>query len=179
MTLRQLGMLVDRMIAFLSMTGAVAAAAALAIIAVSVMIEVIARSVFNSPTLWAVEISTYAIIAAGFLGSAFVLRRGRHLEINLLTSRLPHSMQTWMGVITDACGAAFCFVVCLSGMRFVELSQIMGAVSVSELRVPLWIPQLTIPIGFALLGLEFLSRIMVRLGVVARRDLADVASSHA
>jgi C4-dicarboxylate transporter, DctQ subunit len=179
MALRQLGTLADRMIAFLSMLGAVAAAAALATIAVSVIIEVIARSVFNSPTLWAVEISTYSIIAAGFLGSAFVLRRGRHLEINLLTSRLSQSTQKWLGVVTDACAAAFCFIVCVSGMRFVELSQIMGAVSVSELRIPLWIPQLTIPIGFSLLGLEFLSRILVRLGLVARRELADAAGSHA
>jgi TRAP-type mannitol/chloroaromatic compound transport system permease small subunit len=55
----------------------------------------------------------------------------------------------------------------------------MGAVSVSELRVPLWIPQLTIPIGFSLLGLEFLSRILVRLDLVARRELADDTGSHA
>lgn len=179
MALRQFAKVADRIIAFLSLLGAAAAAAALATIAVSVIVEVIARSVFSAPTLWAVEISTYAIIATGFLGSAFVLRRGRHLEINLLTSRLPLPAQKWVGVLTDACGAAFCLLVCLGGMRFVELSHIMGAVSVSELRVPLWIPQLTIPIGFALLGLEFLSRIMVRLDLVTRREVADAAGSHA
>jgi TRAP-type C4-dicarboxylate transport system permease small subunit len=109
MALKQIGTLADGAIAFLSMIGAVAAAAALATIAVSVIIEVIARSVFNSPTLWAVEISTYAIIAAGFLGSAFVLRRGRHLEINLVTSRLSQATQKWLGLVTDGCAAAFCF----------------------------------------------------------------------
>lgn len=175
---RKLSVMLDGGIALLSFVGAVIAAAALATIAVSVIIEVVARSVFNAPTLWAVEVSTYAIITTGFLGSALVLRRGRHLEINLLTTRLSPTVQKWTGIVTDACGAAFCFLVCFSGIRFVELSQIMGAVSVSELRVPLWIPQLSIPIGFALLGLEFLSRIMVRLGLVTRRELADATNSH-
>jgi TRAP-type C4-dicarboxylate transport system permease small subunit len=178
MVIRKLSRLLDRGISFLSFLGGVVAAAALATIAVSVIIEVIARSVFNAPTIWAVEVSTYAIITTGFLGSALVLRRGRHLEINLLTTRLSPTAQKWTGVVTDVFGAAFCFVVCFSGIRFVELSQMMGAVSVSELRVPLWIPQLTIPIGFALLGLEFLSRIMVRLGLVARLNLTEPANSH-
>lgn len=175
---RKISAVLDRGIAFLSFVGSVVAAVALATIAVSVIIEVVARSIFNAPTLWAVEISTYAIITAGFLGSALVLRRGRHLEINLFTSRLSLTSQKWMGVITDVCGAGFCFLVCLSGVRFVELSQVMGAVSVSELRIPLWIPQLTIPVGFGLLGLEFLSRIMVRLGLVTRDELTDASSSH-
>lgn len=175
---RKICAMLDGGIAFLSFLGSVVAAVALATIAVSVIIEVIARSVFNAPTLWAVEISTYAIIVAGFFGSAFVLRRGRHLEINLFTARLSLTSQKWTGVITDVCGAAFCFLVCFTGVRFVELTQIMGAVSVSELRVPLWIPQLTIPVGFGLLALEFLSRIMVRLGLVARDGIADVSSPH-
>lgn len=178
MDVKKISAMLDGGIAFLSFLGMIVAAAALATIAVSIIIEVIARSIFNSPTLWAVEVSTYAIIATGFLGSALVLRRGRHLEINLLTARLSMTTQKWAGVITDLCGAVFCFLVCFSGIRFVELSQIMGAVSVSELRVPLWIPQLTIPIGFALLGLEFLSRIMVRLGLVTHRELADASNSH-
>lgn len=178
MGVRKIGDMVDKGIAFLSLVGGVVAAAALTTITVSVIIEVVARFILNAPTIWAVEVSTYAIITTGFLGSALVLRRGRHLEINLLTARLSASSQKWTGIVTDACGAAFCFLVCFSGIRFVELSQMMGAVSVSELRVPLWIPQLTIPVGFALLGLEFLSRIMVRLDWVTRRGLADTTGSH-
>jgi TRAP-type mannitol/chloroaromatic compound transport system permease small subunit len=55
----------------------------------------------------------------------------------------------------------------------VDVSYIIGSVSVSELRVPQWIPQLTLPIGFALLGLEFIARILVRIGLV-RRGIAAV-----
>lgn len=168
----------DRAIGALSLCGAFLAACALGLIAVSVIIEVVARSVFHRPTIWAVEISTYAIIAAGFLGAAFVLRRGRHLEIHLLTSRLPDPARRALGVVTDLAGAVFCVLVVVYGARFVNLTYIMGAVSVSELRVPLWIPQIVLPVGFGLLGLEFVGRVMARLGLVDRPADADPTLAH-
>ena len=38
--------------------------------AFSVVYEVIMRGMFNSPTEWVVEISTYCVTIAGFLGMA-------------------------------------------------------------------------------------------------------------
>jgi hypothetical protein len=38
----------------------------------------------------------------------------------------------------------------------VQISFILGVVSVSELRIPLWIPKLVIPLSFLFLSLEFL-----------------------
>lgn len=168
----------DRAIGLLSLLGAVVAALALATIAVSVIWEVIARSVLRAPTIWAVEVSTYAIITAGFLGAAYVLRQGRHLEINLVTSRLSEKVQNRLGIVTDLVSAGFCILVVVYGAAFVELSQIIGSVSVSELRVPLWIPQMTIPIGFSLLTLEFLARVLVRLKLV-HRQVSDPEAQHA
>jgi C4-dicarboxylate transporter, DctQ subunit len=168
----------DQLVGLLSASGAVVAAAALAVIAGSVIFEVIARSVFQSPTIWAIEISTYSITVAGFMAAAFVLRGNGHLEISLLTGRLSKEASRRLGILTDLFALSFCVLVVIYGKRLVELSHLIGAVSVSELRVEQWIPQLAIPIGFALLALEFLCRILVRLNLVSRVISQDPAAVH-
>lgn len=158
---------IDACVGFLSLIGASIAALALAIIVGSVAVEVVSRSLLKSPTIWAVEVATYSLIISGFLGSAYVLRQGRHLEVSLFIDRLTPKVKSYIGVLTDIAAVIFCVIVVLYAIRFVGLSRMIGAVSVSELRVPLWLPQMAVPAGFALLALEFFSRILVRLGLVS------------
>ena len=126
----------------------------------SVIYEVIARSVFNKPTIWSLEIVTYMISCVAFFGSAYVLRINKHLEINLLTQLFSNKYRRLMKIFSDTVGLLFCLIVFFYGCKLIELSYILGVVSVSELRIPLWIPQLTIPFGFFALSLEFFLRIV-------------------
>ena len=130
------------------------------ILTTSVIYEVIARSVFNKPTIWSLEIVTYMISCVAFFGSAYVLRINKHLEINLLTQLFSNKYRRLMKIFSDTVGLLFCLIVSFYGCKLIELSYILGVVSVSELRVPLWIPQLTIPFGFFALSLEFFLRIL-------------------
>jgi C4-dicarboxylate transporter, DctQ subunit len=130
------------------------------ILTTSVIYEVIARSVFNKPTIWSLEIVTYMISCIAFFGSAYVLRINKHLEINILTQLFSNKYRRLMKIFSDTIGLLFCLIVFFYGCKLIELSYILGVVSVSELRVPLWIPQLTIPFGFFALSLEFFLRIL-------------------
>ncbi len=168
----------DRLVGVLSSIGAITAACALLLIATAVIWEVIARSIFERPTIWAIEVSTYAITAAGFLAAGYVLRGNGHLEITLITTRFSERTTRRLGVLTDGLGFLFCLVVTLYGYEFVTLSYLIGSTSVSELRVDLWIPQLSVPIGFGLMMLEFLCRIFVRLDWVSRVPSSDELALH-
>jgi len=130
------------------------------ILTTSVIYEVIARSVFNKPTIWSLEIVTYMISCIAFFGSAYVLRINKHLEINILTQLFSNKYRRLMKIFSDTVGLLFCLIVFFYGCKLIELSYILGVVSVSELRVPLWIPQLTIPFGFFALSLEFFLKIL-------------------
>lgn len=169
---------IDKFIGKLSLLGVAIAAVALAVIATSVIWEVFARSVLHSPTIWAIEISTYSITIAGFLSAAYVLRKNGHLEITLFTQLMSKNTVNLLGIFTDFLAILFCLIVVIYGTELVELSYLIGAVSVSELRVDLWIPQLAVPIGFGLLGLEFLCRIFVRLGLVDRANQDNSTLLH-
>lgn len=130
------------------------------ILTFSVIYEVIARSILNKPTIWSLEIVTYMISCVAFFGSAYVLRINKHLEINLFTKILPITVRLIFNLIANIIAFIFCFIAFYYGCKLINLSYILGVVSVSELRVPLWIPQMTVPIGFFALSLEFLVRIL-------------------
>tara|TARA_B100000123_G_scaffold240168_1_gene193205 strand:- start:213 stop:698 length:486 start_codon:yes stop_codon:yes gene_type:complete len=130
------------------------------ILTFSVIYEVVARSILNKPTIWSLEIVTYMISCVAFFGSAYVLRINKHLEINLFTKILPIKVRLIFNLIANIIAFIFCFIAFYYGCKLINLSYILGVVSVSELRVPLWIPQMTVPIGFFALSLEFLVRIL-------------------
>lgn len=150
----------DRQVSLLSNFLQNLALVAFIILTFSVIYEVIARSIFNKPTIWSLEIVTYMISCVAFFGSAYVLRINKHLEINLFTKILPIKIRLFFNLIANIIAFIFCFIAFYYGCKLINLSYILGVVSVSELRVPLWIPQMTVPIGFFALSLEFLMRIL-------------------
>jgi TRAP-type mannitol/chloroaromatic compound transport system permease small subunit len=55
--------------------------------------EVVARRVFNSPTIWSVDI-VYMVNGSLFLmGAGYTLMRERHVRIDFLSSRMPARLQ--------------------------------------------------------------------------------------
>ena len=122
----------------------------------SVLYEVIARTIFNQPTIWANELVGYFLVSASFIGSSYVLRHNKNLVIDLLISKLNKKLKIIFELIANLISFFFCFFVFIYGLKLVQISFILGVVSVSELRIPLWIPKLVIPLSFLFLSLEFL-----------------------
>ena len=72
----------------LSAAGGIAAAAILGAMTVAVLYDVAMRDLFNAPTLWTVEYTSYGMAWLGLLGASDVLRREEHVGIRVLTDRL-------------------------------------------------------------------------------------------
>lgn len=167
----------DRLVLAISATAAAAACALLAFMFVTVQYEVVMRFVFHRPTHWTHEVSTFGISWVGLLSAAYVLRLSRHLEVDIVTTRIGERARAVIGTGTDLLGTAFCSIAAVLGAEFVEIAMMMGATSASELDTPLWIPYMIIPLGFGLLGLEFLARMLARLGLVSGRRV-ETATAH-
>ena len=150
--------------------GAALGAVLIAAITVVVFYEVVARYVFAAPTEWSMELTSYALVWCGFFGAAYTLRRGRHVRVDLLLERLPVSAQRTLELFVDLVGLGFSVLVTYQGARFVYQSYITESTSVSPLRVPLFIPELAVPVGAALLALQFLARLLVRAGLAPAED---------
>lgn len=150
---------------YLNFGAAVLSAGLLALIALVVFLEVIARAM-QSPTEWSLELTTYALVWCGFAGAAYTLKRGRHVRVDVLLTRLPPRALWWVELFCDAASLTFCVIVAVYGAVFVHVSYVTDAVSVSPIRVPMYLPQLAVPVGAGLLGLQYVVRILERLELV-------------
>lgn len=117
--------------------------------------EVLMRGMFNSPTEWSIEVSVYLVLISGFLGMAAALADDKHIKVDLLISRLPARVNLILGVVVSLAGLFFCFVLFYEGWEMVMSSFRLGRTSTSTLRVPMYIPQLAVPLGALLITLQF------------------------
>ncbi len=129
----------------------------------SLFYEVICRYVLRSPSLWthetAVYLYTWAMLAAG----AYTLQAEKHVRIELFVDCLSPKVQALVRVITSVGGALFCLLVTVQAFDMIKLSIRYSKVSPTLLKVPLWIPQGALLVGFLLLTLQFLLIAMMQL----------------
>ena len=124
--------------------------------AFSIVYEVIMRGLFNSPTEWVVEISTYCVTIAGFLGMSVTFVANKHIRVDILLSHLSERTNEILKVITSFIGMIFCGVVTIYAIDMVAMTFELGMIAPTTLRTPLWIPQTSLPVGFGLMFLHFI-----------------------
>ena len=117
--------------------------------------EVICRYFFKSPTIWAQETSIYLFIWTMLAGSAYTLQKGKHVKIDLLIEHLSLRTQHILEMITSFVGMVFCAIVSWQAYEMIAASVGYNKVSATLLRVPMWIPQMALLLGFVLLTFQF------------------------
>lgn len=139
--------------------GAVASLLILAMTAV-VGYGVAARYLFNRPQVWTDELVSYLVVLLVMTAAAEVLRRGEHISIDLLVERLGPRAAYWVEVAGMLAVLAVSAVLIVSGLEMIAFSRDMGIRSVGYLSVLIWIPQSALPLGFALVALAALNRLL-------------------
>ncbi|MEZ5843878.1 MAG: TRAP transporter small permease [Hyphomicrobiaceae bacterium] len=130
----------------------------MALLCLPISYEAIARA-FNAPTIWVFETTLYAFIFLGFLGNALAVRTGAHFRVTVLCELFP--AQRWMlDVLAKLATLAFAVLIIASGIYFMSYTISNRIVSASLLEIPLWIPQLAIPLGGLGLFLETLIQLI-------------------
>jgi C4-dicarboxylate transporter, DctQ subunit len=151
---RKISWLVDE----ISVLTGILSALLMGAIAFIVCFEVIMRFVFRNPTGWTIEFIPYLILWGGFIGGSITLKENRHIRVDLLIRTLSPKSQTIMEAITGAIGILFCSVLFWEGVKMVVQTREMGTQSSGTLAIPIFVPQLCIPIGAALILIQFVKR---------------------
>jgi len=132
--------------------------AALAIIFMMFAISyaVMMRYVWNKPVPWIVEISSYLMLYITFLGTAWLQRKGGHVEVDLFTGRLKPRIRAAFKTITSLGGAVVGFILAWKGsLVTVDYFQ-RDVTAIGILNTPQFLLMGIIPIGGFLLLVEFL-----------------------
>jgi C4-dicarboxylate transporter, DctQ subunit len=125
--------------------------------------EVLCRYLFNAPTIWAQETSIYLYMWTMLAAASYTLQMRKHVHVDLVVDRLPVRPKLILEAVASAIGAVFCGVVSLQAYEMIAATVRFGKVSATPLRVPLWIPQSALFMGFALLTFQFAFLVMDRV----------------
>ena len=102
------------------------------------------------------EIATYFMVGMACLGLPYAYRRGAHIRVETLLTRLPERWQRRANIWCVLFAAAVCAVFCYFSFGLVWDSFRFGDLSQGLLPVPLWIPQLPIFLGLGLFVLSLI-----------------------
>src|SRR5437870_8733234 len=108
---------------------------------------VIERYLLGHTTIWQIDVVTYSIVGATFIGSPYVLLTRGHVNVDILPLHVAPTARYWLALFTALLALAFCavlFVLCTAYWyeAYTELWR-----SNTVWRARLWIPYLSMPIG--------------------------------
>ncbi|QUM89312.1 TRAP transporter small permease subunit [Moritella sp. 36] len=130
------------------------------VIAGMITYEVIARYLFNSPTIWAAELSMCCMIWAIYLGAAYTIQQRGMIRIDILGPWLGPNFILFSDILSLIIIAIFSTIACYYGIQVVTDSIRLSRAASSMLALPMWITEIAIPIGFATLVLQCISEII-------------------
>jgi tripartite ATP-independent transporter DctM subunit len=135
------------------------AAAAVAAMTLSTVWDVGARYLFNAPTAWATELSTYFLIATIFLGAASAHLAEAHVRVGLVLDALPPAARRDLMLAGAWAGLLVALIAAWQSALMVVSDYVNGARIFSLLLTPTWMPKLPIAVGLAGLVLALLVEI--------------------
>ncbi len=152
--LRKVGTAFDRILdAFGVLAGIVIVAIMLA-----VSIKVVFRYFLLARLMGVDELAESALLYITFLGAAWLLRREGHVSIDMLFIRLRKKNQSRLSIVTSLIAAIISMILVYFGtMTTIDAFQ-RGVVTPTILEVPRSAILAIIPVGSALLTIQFLRR---------------------
>lgn len=126
-----------------------------AVLVVNQMVFV--RYVLNGSTIWQTEFVTFSIVAATFLGSPYVLLLKGHVKVDLIENAVGENGKIALRLLSDVLSLIFCGLLAWAGWIYFHEAWRENWTTDTVWALPLWIPLLPMPVGFALLCLQFIA----------------------
>lgn len=124
----------------------------------SICYEVILRYFNFRPPTWVTEITEYILLYVTFLGAPWVLKEDGHVKVDIVISRLGLRARKTMDILTSIFGMGVCCVLVWFGTN-VTLDHYQRNIPVIKaLEVPKFLLLGIIPIGSAILIIQFIRR---------------------
>ncbi len=132
------------------------------------------RFVMNGSTVWQTEAVIYLVVAATLIGLPYVQRLRGHVNVDLVPLALPPRARMALAFVTLSVSILIVAVMLFYGYEYWHFAWDRGWRSDTVWGVRLWIPYLSIPVGFGLLLLQLIADLVaVMIGVDKPFGLED------
>jgi TRAP-type C4-dicarboxylate transport system permease small subunit len=147
-------------VAALSRLAGVIGAILIALAVLVICDMVVERYILNHTTVWQIDVVTYSIMAATFIGSAYVLMTRGHVNVDVLPLHVGPRTRYWLSIFTMLIALAFCVTLFLLCTSYWYEAWSKNWRSDTVWRARLWIPYLAMPVGLGLLVLQYIAELI-------------------
>lgn len=145
------------------------------VIVLFVSLEVVMRTFFGSTLFVAEEFVGYLLAAFTMFGLAHTLRSGNILRVEVLFSRLSPLWQARCALLCYMVSLVFLIILEDQLIRLVLTSHRRNIFSVTLINFPVWVPQMLVAIGGALLLISLVNEIVQMAGRLWRQPGNEAA----
>ncbi len=121
------------------------------------------------------DISGYLLAAATFFGLPYTLVKGGHIRVTLLSGRMPPKVRLVMDAFALCIGLGVSAAGCWYMAALDRQSWMFGDMSSGIIPIPLWIVQIPLVLGLAVMTIAF-ADLLTRSLVTGRSAITDAAS---
>jgi TRAP-type C4-dicarboxylate transport system permease small subunit len=115
------------------------------------------RFVLNGSTVWQTEYVVFLVIAATLIGLPFVQFQRGHVNVDLIPLALRGKARFALAFTTLTLSIGITSIMLFYGYEHWHFAWASGWTSDTVTAVPLWIPYLSLPLGFGLLLLQLIA----------------------
>jgi TRAP-type C4-dicarboxylate transport system permease small subunit len=105
----------------------------------------------------------YCMAACGFLALAYTLRRNEHIRVTLILGHLPPAAHKVFEIACHVVALALSGILAFYSARLAWQSRTFNDISTSNDATPLWIPQIAMSLGTAILFIAFVDALVAVL----------------
>jgi TRAP-type C4-dicarboxylate transport system permease small subunit len=135
----------------------------------STSFTIFARFLGFSGLVWGVQFTEYALLWMTLLGATWVLKRDKHVTVDLITGLLKQHTKIYFNLVHSIMGFAVSGVLCWYGAVVSWGQYQRGVVDIQVIDVPKYLVLMVIPAGFFFLSLEFVRKFLIALKAIRGR----------
>ncbi|MBW1935709.1 MAG: TRAP transporter small permease [Deltaproteobacteria bacterium] len=132
-------------------------------ITITVAYTIFARFFGIPGPVWVVQFSEYSMLWMTLLGAAWVLKKGKHVSVDLVTGRLKTNTRRGLNLAHAIMGVAVCGSLCWYGAVVAWGQYQRGVTDIQVVDMPKCMILVIIPAGFLFLALQFLQNFVTGL----------------
>ncbi|MBN2424077.1 MAG: TRAP transporter small permease [Calditrichaceae bacterium] len=127
-------------------------------------LQVLLRNLLDQGILWADPLLRHLVLWLGFIGASLATKDGKHISIDVFGRLLKGKWKEISAIIINVFACFITLYLAEAAWRFVMEEKEFGTTVFGE--TPAWFFQIIIPIGFGLIALRFLIRIILSVSVL-------------
>ncbi|BCH32547.1 TRAP transporter small permease protein [Mesorhizobium sp. L-8-10] len=118
------------------------------------------RYVFRLPTIWQTDFVVFSATAAIFLGAPYVLMKGGHVGVDVVEMLVADDARRYLRLVGSLLGLVFCLIMLVATWVQFHEAWVGNWKHSSVWGPPLWVPLAALPVGFAVLCLQYFAQIL-------------------